>query len=189
MNTHAILLVDDEQYILSSLKRVLKTEEREVFTAESAQAAWDILKANEGIEVVISDNRMPDTLGLDFLTKVKRLYPDTIRILMTGYPDLKSAMDAINKASIWRYILKPVEVDDLKMLVQQAFDYYRILKENRLLLQIARQQQEWIKILKAKYPNMSGQEIDKQAGYALEEQYISELMNQFQKKYFSPEEE
>jgi len=186
---HVILLVDDEPYILSSLKRILRGEDREIYTAECAAAAWDILKSVEEVEVIVSDNRMPDTLGLDFLTKVKRLYPDTIRILMTGYPDLNSAMEAINKASIWRYILKPVEVDDLKVLIMQAFDYFRIMKENRLLLQVARQQAEWIKVLKEKYPNMSTQEINKQSSYAMDEQYISELMNQFQKKYFAEEDQ
>lgn len=186
VNEHTILIVDDEPFILSSLKRALRADDRELFTTDSVEKAWDILKAND-VEVIISDNRMPEVTGIEFLTKVKRLYPDAIKILMTGYPDLNSAMEAINKAHIWRYILKPVEVEELKVLIIQAFDYHRILKENRLLLQIARQQQEWIKLLKEKYPQISSQEAEKTSSYTMDETYISQIVKEFMKKYYDNE--
>jgi DNA-binding NtrC family response regulator len=184
---HTILIVDDEPHILSSLKRILEGEDRKIFVAETAEKAWEILKQEGEVEVIVCDNKLPGMLGLDFLIKVKRLYPDTIRILVTGYPDLSSAMDAINKVHIWRYILKPIEVDELKILITQAFDYYRILRENRLLLRIARQQAEWLRILKEKYPQVVSQEVEKSADYALDEKRVSEIISEFMKKYYPTE--
>jgi|GEM_PF-1226737 DNA-binding NtrC family response regulator len=187
MTKHTLLIIDDEPNILSSLKRVVEGEEREVYLAKDAEEGWKTLQEKGEMEVIICDNKLPGMLGVDFFIKVKRLYPDTIRILITGYPDLNSAMDAINKAHIWRYILKPIEVEELKTLIKQSFDYYRILKENRLLLQIARQQAEWLRVLKEKYPGMVGKEISGDMAYAMEEKHVSAIVEEFIKKYYPQE--
>jgi DNA-binding NtrC family response regulator len=187
MVKHKILIIDDEPNILSSLKRILKGDDREILIAETAEQGWKILKEKGEVEVIICDNRLPGMLGVDFFTKVKRLYPDTIRILITGYPDLTTAMDAINKAHIWRYILKPIEVEELQILINQAFDYYRILKENRLLLRVARQQDEWLRVLKEKYPQLVSKEIEKSQTYGIDEKLVSEIIAEFMKKYYSQE--
>lgn len=188
MSKHKILIVDDEPNILTSLKKILEGETREIVTANTAEEGWNTLNENKDTEVIISDNKLPGMLGIDFLIKVKRLYPDTIRILMTGYPDLSSALDAINKAHIWRYLLKPIEVEELKILVNQGFDYYRILKENRLLLKIARQQQEWLDKFKNKHPDtVCSKGIEESAEYTIEEKQVSEIIAKFMKKYYSDE--
>lgn len=184
MAKHNILIVDDEPHILSSLKRVLEGEDKEIHLASDAEEAWKMLQEKGETEVIICDNKLPGMMGVDFFMKVKRLYPDTIKILITGYPDLNSAMDAINKAHIWRYILKPIEIEELKVLVKQAFDYYRILKENRILLQIARQQAEWLSALKKAYPQIVNPEMDKNMDYALEEKRVSEIIEEFVRKYY-----
>lgn len=188
MNRHKVLIVDDEPNILNSLKRVLGADDREIFCADDAEKGFELLKKEGDIEVIICDNRLPGMSGIDFLTKIKPMYPDTIRILITGYPDLSTAMDAINKAHIWRYMLKPLEVDELKILVDQAFDYYKILRENRLLLQIARQQAEWIKILQERYPQIVDKEIDESSMYIVEERRVSEIIAEFLRKYYPPKE-
>jgi len=187
MPQHRILIVDDEPHILSSLKRILDSEEREILTAKDAEAGWNILQEKGEVELVLSDNKLPGMLGIDFLIKVKRLYPDTIRILITGYPDLNSAMDAINRAHIWRYILKPIEVEELKILVKQSFDYYSILKENRALLKILRQQAQWISTLKEKHPQMLSDEIKQGADYSIGEKHVSQIIEEFMKKYYPQE--
>lgn len=184
MAKHRILIIDDEIHILSSLKKILEGDDRDVLVVENAEKAWDILKEQGEVEVIVCDNRLPGMLGIDFLTKVKRLYPDTIRILVTGYPDLKSATEAINKAHIWRYILKPIEVEEFKVLINQAFDYYRILKENRILLQIARQHAEWLSVLKERYPQLLSQEIGSSTTYTIDEKHVSEIITEFMKKYY-----
>ncbi len=181
MNKYTILIIDDEPHILTSLKRLLSSEDREIFTAESAEKAWEVLKEKGEVEVILCDQKLPGISGIDFLLKVKMRYPDTIRILVTGYPDLNSAMEAINKAHIWRYILKPIDPEELKILLKHAFDYYRVLKENRLLLQVARQQAEWIKVLREKHPE-AVQEILK-TSFSLDEKKISQIISEFMKKY------
>jgi len=187
MIKHSLLFIDDEPNILSSLKRVLEGEDREIYLAKDAAEGWKILQEKGEMEVVICDNKLPGMMGVDFFIKVKHLYPDTIRILITGYPDLNSAVDAINKAHIWRYILKPVEVEELRALVKQSFDYYRILKENRLLLQIARQQAEWLRVLKEKYPAMISKEVSGDMTYAMDEKHVSAIVEEFIKKYYPQE--
>jgi DNA-binding NtrC family response regulator len=189
-NKHSILLVDDEPYILSSLVRVLEAEDRQIFTASSAEEASELLKDKGAVQIIISDNRLPQATGIDFLIKTKRLYPDTVRILMTGYPDLTSTMDAINRAHIWRYILKPIEMEELRVLVRQAVEYYNIMRENRLLLQIARQQSDFIKKLKDTYPQLSDSDF-RNSGYSLDETRVSRMLEDFMKRYYpekNPEE-
>ena len=83
MAKHTILLLDDEQNILSALTRLLSEEGRQILTAGTAKEAWDILRQNKGVDVVVSDNKLPDISGIDFLVKVRQLYPDTIRILIS----------------------------------------------------------------------------------------------------------
>ena len=184
MDKNTIIIVDDETNILNSLKRILEDDSKNILITETAENAWEIFKKEKEIEVILCDNRLPGMLGIDFLAKVKRLYPDTIRILMTGYPDVNTAMDAINKANIWRYILKPIEVKELNILVNQAFEFYQIMRENRLLLQIARQHAECLKVLKDKYPQVSIDELQKTGGYIITEKYISQMVEKFMNKYY-----
>lgn len=182
MEKHTILIVDDEPHILTSLKRILDGDDKNILVAKNAEEAWDILKTQGETEVVICDNKLPGMMGIEFLTKVKRTYPDAIRILITGYPDLSSAIDAINSAHIWRYLLKPIEVEELKILVKQSFDYHRIIKENRLLLQIARQQAEWLQALKGSNPQIVTEEMRKSTS-GMDEMRVSEILERFIEKY------
>lgn len=183
MKKHNIIIIDDEPYILKSLVRALECPEMEIFTAAEANAAWELFKEKGEIEVVFCDNRLPGMAGIDLLIKIKQRYPDTIRILMTGYPDINSSIDAINRAHIWRYVLKPVEVEDLKILAKQAFDYYGIVKENRTLLKIARQQSDLLKQIKGKYPKLMATDGE-QDSYSIDEKKISDLIESFMKKYY-----
>jgi len=182
MEKHKILIVDDEPHILSLLRKILEEESREILTAESAEEAWQFLKEKGEVGVVICDQRLPNMSGVDFLVKVKRLYPDTIRILITGYPEISTAIEAINKAHIWRYILKPIDADNLKILINQAFEYYRILKENRLLLKIARQQKEWIEAIKKEFPEVVNQQMSRFSS-EFDDKKIAETIEEFIKKY------
>ncbi len=184
MAKHTILIVDDEQNILSSLSRVLRTEDRQVHTAGCVQEGIEKLKALGGIDLVISDNRMPDGTGVDFLVKVKQLYPDTIRILFTGYPDLDAAIQAINKGQVYRFITKPWENEELKLIVRQSLDYFDVLRDNRVLLKIARQQAEMLETMQKKYPQVSQEDINRGGLYIIDEQRVSETLSDFLKKYY-----
>jgi len=113
-----LLCVDDEPNILRSLNRVLHSDYR-IFTAGGGDEGLALLE-NEQIHIVISDMRMPHMDGAQFLETVQQRWPTTIRILLTGYSDMNSTINAINKGSIYRYISKPWEDNDLRMTIRNA---------------------------------------------------------------------
>jgi len=119
-----LLLVDDEPNILNALKRLMRREGYRILCAESAAQGFDLL-ATHRVQVIISDQRMPVMTGTEFLSRVKDLYPDTVRLVLSGYSELESLTDAINKGAIYRYISKPWEDDKFKQDVMQAFRHYR----------------------------------------------------------------
>jgi len=118
-----LLCVDDEEYILSSVVRVLRHEGYRVLTATSAESALELLATNE-VQVVMSDMRMPSMSGVEFLRRVKELYPQTIRIILSAYGDLDSLTDAINSSAIFRFLCKPWDDEHLKAHIKQAFEIH-----------------------------------------------------------------
>ena len=131
----SILLVDDEPNILSSLRRVLRPNGFTIFTAESGALGLEILEQHP-VNLVVSDMRMPGMDGAKFLEHVRERWPDTMRILLTGYSDVSSTIDAINRGEIYRYISKPWQEDDLLLVIRDALEKQRLLKENERLLAI-----------------------------------------------------
>jgi signal transduction histidine kinase len=127
-----LLIVDDEEQILHSLRRQFRRE-YEVYTARSADEAYRIL-AQSPIQVVISDQRMPGVTGSEFLSHVKDDYPDAVRLLLTGYADIQAVIDAVNQGSIYRYVTKPWDPDDLNATVRAAFSRFALMSHNRRLL-------------------------------------------------------
>lgn len=184
MPKHFILLVDDEPNILNALARLLRADERDIITAQGAAEALEKLKSHSGVDLVISDNKLPGVSGTDFLVKVKQLYPDTIRILITGYPDLESVIKAINNGHVYRFITKPWQNEELQLIVKQALDYYDVLRDNRALLKIARQQADLLSTVQKKYPQISKSEFNKSGLYIIDEKKVSETLEDFLKKYY-----
>jgi response regulator RpfG family c-di-GMP phosphodiesterase len=143
---HVILFVDDEKSILSSLRRLFRTSPYELLTAISGAEALDILKVRM-VDLVVSDMRMPEMDGAEFLTKVASQWPETIRILLTGYSDLESTIAAVNNGRIYRYLSKPWEENDLRMTIHQALEKKTIEKErDRLLLLTSAQNAELLNL-------------------------------------------
>ena len=143
-----LLLVDDEPGILSSLRRLLRPNGYTILTAESGRAGLDILE-QESVDLVISDMRMPEMDGARFLEQVRQRWPSTIRILLTGYADVGSTIDAINRGEIFRYIAKPWDDNDLTLIVRDALDRQRLQAENLRLLTLTQAQNEELKDLNA----------------------------------------
>jgi DNA-binding NtrC family response regulator len=129
---HPILLVDDEAEILFSLRGLLRNE-FDVQTAESGAEALDILRRRP-IHAIMTDQRMPQMTGVELLRQAKEECPEAVRIVFTGYADIKAVIDAINQGQIYRYLTKPWDPDELVTVVRQACDYYDRLSERRLLL-------------------------------------------------------
>ncbi len=129
---HTILLVDDEKNILNSLSRLFRREGYGILKAENAAEALALLDDNK-VSLVISDYRMPEVDGVEFLSIVKDGSPDTIRFMLTGQADLDSVVEAINKGEVSRYITKPWDDDMLKITVKEALEHYDLTQENRRL--------------------------------------------------------
>lgn len=121
-----LLLVDDEPNILRSLVRVLRHDGYRILTANGARAAFELLASNE-VQVVLSDQRMPEICGTDFLGEVKSLYPHTVRMVLSGYTDLATITEAINRGAIYRFLTKPWEDDTLRAHIREAFSHQRLL--------------------------------------------------------------
>lgn len=131
----SILLVDDEGDILFSLKALLRRE-FDLHTADSGAEALRIL-AERPIRVVMSDQRMPGMTGVELLAQVQQLYPETIRILFTGYADIKAVVEGINRSGLYRYLTKPWDPDDLVEVLHSAADVYdRRTEQSQLLKEL-----------------------------------------------------
>jgi diguanylate cyclase (GGDEF)-like protein len=115
-----LLLVDDEHNILNSLRRLLRGENYQILATTSPREAFDLL-ARHRVQVIVSDQRMPEMSGTEFLSRVKQIHPDTVRIVLSGYTDLESVTDAINRGAIYRYLVKPWDDDALRAQIRDAF--------------------------------------------------------------------
>ena len=135
----SVLYVDDEPNNLFSFKALLRMDYK-IFTAQDTNAAYEILKANPNIHVVISDQNMPGENGVDFFERVCTDFPFPVRMLLTGYADMEAVVNAINKGRVFRYITKPWNDFDLTTAIQEADQYYisnSLLKMKNEELQLA----------------------------------------------------
>jgi DNA-binding NtrC family response regulator len=133
-----VLYIDDEINNLNSFKAAFRRD-FEIFTASSAKEGRKILDSQE-IGVIITDQRMPGMTGIEFLESILPVYPDTIRILLTGFSDINAVMDAINRGQVYKYLVKPWQNDELKMYIENALEIYNLRTENKELarkLQVA----------------------------------------------------
>jgi len=136
-----LLLVDDEPSILSSLRRLLRPAGYTIHTAESGRAGLELLE-REPVDLVISDMRMPEMDGAKFLEQVRTRWPNVTRLLLTGYADMTSTIDAINRGEIFRYIAKPWDDNELTLTIRDALERRRLQDENVRLLTLTQQQNE-----------------------------------------------
>ncbi|TFH85662.1 EAL domain-containing protein [Billgrantia azerbaijanica] len=115
-----LLLLDDEANILRALNRTLRRDGYRILAAQSAREAFELL-ATEEVQVIISDQRMPEMSGTEFFKRVTEMYPNALQIVLSGYTDLKTVTAAINEGAIYKFLTKPWDDDELRLVVQQAF--------------------------------------------------------------------
>ncbi len=142
--TAKILFVDDEENVLRALKRIFMDEDIEVVTACSGQSGLEIIKDTE-FAVIVSDQKMPEMSGSEFLEKTREVSPDSMRIVLTGYADIGATINAINRGGAYRYITKPWNDTDLILTVKDAAEKYRLIKENKYLTELTRKQNDELK--------------------------------------------
>ncbi len=132
-NKITILYVDDEMNNLISFKAVFRIKYN-VLTAISGEEAIKLLK-NNNVDIIITDQRMPNMTGVEFLESILGEYPDPIRILLTGYADMNAVIDAVNKGKIFHYLTKPWNEEELDMTITRAYDVYRSRMEEKEMTQ------------------------------------------------------
>jgi EAL domain-containing protein (putative c-di-GMP-specific phosphodiesterase class I)/FixJ family two-component response regulator len=132
-----LLVVDDEPNIASSLRRLLRGDGYRILTAHGAAEGFELLARNE-VGVIISDQRMPAMCGTEFLSRVKDMYPGTLRMVLSGFTDLESVTGAINEGAIFKFLTKPWEDDAIRATVRDAFERHELLRENERLGEEAR---------------------------------------------------
>ncbi|MFA6147608.1 MAG: response regulator [bacterium] len=125
-----ILCVDDEQNVLRSLTRLFIDDPYEILTAPSGAEGLRILDQSGTVPVVISDYRMPGMSGVEFLTEVRKLWPGTVRIVLSGYADIGAIVSAINEGQIYRFVAKPWNDEELRFTVADALERYELGRKN-----------------------------------------------------------
>lgn len=129
-----ILFVDDEKNVLRSLERLFLDEEYETFTAASGQEGLETIEQSGPFRLIVSDYRMPSMNGVEFLSEVYRRWPETERIILSGYADTAAIVAAINEGRIYKFIAKPWNDDDLLRTIREILDRYELRASNRRLL-------------------------------------------------------
>ncbi len=127
-----ILLVDDEENILHSLRRLFRKEPYNLILARNSDEGIEKLSLTE-VQLIISDYRMPGKNGVQFLREVKKLYPNSIRMVLSGYADINAIINAVNEGEIYKFLTKPWNDDELKVTVRRAIEQYELQKENLAL--------------------------------------------------------
>ncbi|MDY6903250.1 MAG: response regulator [Thermodesulfobacteriota bacterium] len=138
---NAILIVDDEERVLTSLARLMKREGYDVFTALSGEKGLEVLK-KEDVGVVVSDLMMPEMDGIAFFENVARMDSDVTQILLTGHATLETALESINRLNVYGFLKKPWDNEELKAYIQRAFAHFNLIAENKRLSALTQQQNE-----------------------------------------------
>jgi response regulator RpfG family c-di-GMP phosphodiesterase len=168
MEAIKIVLVDDEELVLAALRRTLRRDNYEVIAFTAPEQALQFLETNPA-DIIISDHRMPTMSGLDFLIKVRKLHPETVRILLTGYADVEVAIRAINEGKLFRFLTKPWKDEELKATLLSASQLRRLTRRNRELADAIKRQDDYIQSLEAAHPGIGSVRRDATGAILLEE--------------------
>jgi putative nucleotidyltransferase with HDIG domain len=136
-----ILIVDDEPGILELLQEGFEEAGYNVITALNGLEALKLIERDHP-EIILSDNRMPNLTGIELFERVRKEYPDTIRLLMTGYADLNIAIEAINRGWVYKFIPKPFKMEEILVTIRRALEYNEVVKQKKRLEEQIRQQNQ-----------------------------------------------
>jgi len=149
-----VLFVDDEPNVLEGMKRAFRKEPYRIHTATSAAQALELLQGLE-TAVVITDHKMPSMEGTEFLSIVKRRFPDTIRVMLTGEGSLETAIKAVNEGEIYRFFTKPCNEIELAIAIRQALQHRALVSKARLMLDTLRMQSPYLDQLERENPGIT----------------------------------
>lgn len=174
-----VLFVDDEENILKSLKRGLMREKYKKLFASSGEDALRMMKHND-VSVIVTDMRMPGMNGLELLRQVKSLYPDTVKIVLSGYTQLPQVLATVNQVDIFKFITKPWDMEhEFKKVINEAIDFYNVKFENEILRKsISKKNELYQKLLKSNDEKLRSIKRDFQEVFRIQQDtymYLSEL--------------
>lgn len=159
-----LLIVDDEDGVRRALTRALRADGYRMLTASSGEEGMRVLES-EPVQLVLSDHRMGALSGIQFLHQVRERWPDTLRILLTGYADLQMAIDAINQGELYRFLTKPWEDLDLRQAIRLGFERLDLSRENQRLRDTVADQQRHLAKLERQFPGIAS--VNRDAGGAV----------------------
>jgi two-component system, probable response regulator PhcQ len=175
MESKSLLIVDDEENVRRALDRALRGQGYTLRFASTGKEALSLL-AQDPADMVLSDHMMPSMTGLELMREVRTLYPDTLRIILTGYADLEMAISAINEGEIYRFLTKPWDQVELQVTVRLGFDRLLLERENRRLLATVKRQSDFIRALEAEHPGISAVQRDAAGAVVIDDE---EILKQF----------
>jgi two-component system probable response regulator PhcQ len=153
MEQYTVLFVDDEPFILNSLKRLFRGDPINVLTAGSANEALQIMRG-QTVHLLVTDNIMPGMCGVELAKLVKQSWPDTFRILLSGQSDMEAVLKAINEGEAYRFILKPWTDFDLKATINIALAHYKLTCDNERLVSELKAKSQLLDLLQSKHPEL-----------------------------------
>jgi DNA-binding NtrC family response regulator len=156
---HTILVVDDEEFSIENIQRVLSDENYNVITVSNGQKGLDILKKHQ-VSMVISEYKIPLMNGLEFLEKVRIIYPDILTIMMTDHADIELAIKAINESGVYKFLLKPWDDIDFKNTIKKTLESLQVIKKRDGLIRKVKTHEATLKDLEKRYPGITKVERD-----------------------------
>ncbi|MBW2603303.1 MAG: response regulator [Deltaproteobacteria bacterium] len=162
---HTILVVDNEELFIAYIQRVSSDENYDVITACSGQEGLEILEKQQ-VSMVISEYKIPLMNGLEFLEKVRIIYPDILTIMVTDHVDIKLAIKAVNEAGVYKFLLKPWDDIEFKNTIKKTLESLQVIKERDVLIRKVKTHEVTLKDLEKRYPGITKVERDED-GYIL----------------------
>ena len=156
---HTILVVDDEEFSIENIQRVLSDENYNIITVSNGQKGLDILKKHQ-VSMVICEYKIPLMNGLEFLEKVRIIYPDILTIMMTDHADIELAIKAINEAGVYKFLLKPWDDIDFKNTIKKTLESLQVIKKRDGLIRKVKTHEATLKDLEKRYPGITKVERD-----------------------------
>lgn len=165
MHQRTILIVDDEEMVIKAIERSLRNENYNIFTALGGEEGLKLLEMRD-FDLVMSDQRMPGMDGVTFLQKVKAEQPHTLTIMLTGETEIQVAMQAINEAGVYKFIMKPWDDDDLKITIRRALESLDLTRERDTLRERVKSRDTLLRSLEKEHPGIT--QVDKdEEGYLI----------------------
>ncbi len=162
---HTILVVDDEELFIEYIQRILSDENYNVISASSGQEGIALLEKQQ-VSMVISEYKIPLMNGLEFLEKVRIIYPDILTIMVTDHADIELVIKAVNEAGVYKFLLKSWDDIDFKNTIKKTLESLQVIKERDVLIRKVKTHEATLKELEKRYPGITKVEKDED-GYIL----------------------